>query len=275
MSSEPDCADAQSHNGSSEASSHEPVNPEGTSREHHSTREIKRWHPRSSAQRSPGDSDLADSDLPEAGGLARSATVRGTESSDSRGGAKGSVARPAGVAAAVRGITDRERMLGFVAAAVAAALWCVLTIPGLVHPPKHLQRGQPDTTQVAIYLAVGLVLAALIFASAIVRRRALLGFAVLFTGASFGGIVFLALPFWALGGWLLWRAFTIQRAAAASTAAARGPASAGRAGRSARSARSGAAATERKPPPPSKRYTPPKPVARKPRPPSSTGNPRS
>jgi hypothetical protein len=189
------------------------------------------------------------------------------------------------VGATIRGLDERERLLGFVAAGMAAILWLIVTVPSLVSPPKHPKPHQLDSTQVAIYLLVGLVLAGLILVATIVRRRAFLGFAVLFTGASFGGDILLALPFWALGGWLLWRAFGVQRAASAQRlAAARERAQAGGARDGSTGSRPGwrkwastperagtlggstwqAESGPRRPPTPSKRYTPPKPPPRRP-----------
>jgi hypothetical protein len=180
---------------------------------------------------------------------------------------RSSIASEGSVASQVKRITERERTLGFAAAAIAAVLWAILTVPDLLHPPKHLAKGQPDTTQVAIYLGVGMALACLIFAASIIRRRALLGFAALFTGASFGSLVFLALPFWAFGGWLLWRAFRIQRdAASRATTGHGGPSPPARRASSRAIGRGSNGAARRTPPPPSKRYTPPKPPPKRPRP---------
>ncbi len=198
------------------------------------------------------------------------------------------------VAAAIKGLDRRERALGLVAAGMVAALWLLLTVPTLLNPPKHLKKGQLDATQIGIYLLVGLALAALVAVATLLRRRALLGFAVLFAGASFGGLFLLALPFWAFGAWLLWRAFITQRAAGAPAHAGGAPGgiqrSPGRGGllggmfsrrrnpddtaypHSASPTRVGAksasrrerstATSDRQPPTPSKRYTPPKPPAR-------------
>ncbi|MHB8263747.1 MAG: hypothetical protein ACYDGY_08370 [Acidimicrobiales bacterium] len=120
---------------------------------------------------------------------------------------------------AVNRIDDKERRYGFIAAVVAAVLWLLLTVPILVHPAKP-HKGQLGTDGVAIYLLVGLLLAGLIFFSSWTRRRALLGFTVLFTGFSFGADLLFAIPFYFLGAWLIWRAMRIQREAQAALRAA-------------------------------------------------------
>jgi hypothetical protein len=120
---------------------------------------------------------------------------------------------------AVNRIDDRERRYGFIAAVIAAVLWLLLTVPILVHPAKP-HKGQLGTEGVAIYLVVGLLLAGLIFFASWIRRRALLGFTVLFTGFSFGADLLFAIPFYFLGAWLIWRAMKIQREAQAALQAA-------------------------------------------------------
>ncbi len=120
---------------------------------------------------------------------------------------------------AINRIDDKERRYGFIAAVVAAVLWLLLTVPILVHPAKP-HKGQLGTEGVAIYLAVGLLLAGLIFFASWIRRRALLGFTVLFTGFSFGADLMFAIPFYFLGAWLIWRAMKVQREAQATLQAA-------------------------------------------------------
>ncbi len=111
---------------------------------------------------------------------------------------------------AVNRLNDKERRYGFIASIVAAILWLLLTVPLLIHPAKP-HKGQLGTDGIAIYLAVGLLLAGIIFFASWIKRRALLGFAVLFTGFSFGGDLLFAIPFYALGAWLIWQAMKVQR----------------------------------------------------------------
>jgi hypothetical protein len=119
----------------------------------------------------------------------------------------------------VNRLDDKERRYGFIASIVAAILWLVLTVPLLIHPAKP-HKGQLGTEAIAIYLVVGLFLAGIIFFASWIKRRALLGFAVLFTGFSFGGDLLFAIPFYALGAWLIWRAMKVQREAQAAMQAA-------------------------------------------------------
>ncbi len=121
---------------------------------------------------------------------------------------------------AVNRLDNRERRYGFIASIVAAILWLLLTVPLLIHPAKP-HKGQLGTDGIAIYLVVGLLLAGIIFFASWIKRRALLGFAVLFTGFSFGGDLLFAIPFYALGAWLIWRAMKVQRELQAAMQAAR------------------------------------------------------
>ena len=120
---------------------------------------------------------------------------------------------------AVNRLDNRERRYGFIASIVAAILWLLLTVPLLIHPAKP-HKGQLGTDGIAIYLVVGLLLAGIIFFASWIKRRALLGFAVLFTGFSFGGDLLFAIPFYALGAWLIWRAMKVQRELQAAMQAA-------------------------------------------------------
>ena len=146
-----------------------------------------------------------------------------------------------------------------------------------------------------------LLLAGIVVAAALSRRRSFVGFALLFLGTAMGSPLF-ALPFWVLGGYLIWRVFKYQRVLTAKGGGARGsgargsgargagargttsgrtagsgrvPASPGAAGRAgATAARERVQASRRRGrkepaptgPTPSKRYTPPRPT--RPRPPA-------
>jgi hypothetical protein len=203
----------------------------------------------------------------------------------------------------IKKVDDRERFLALVAAALGVVVGIALTAITIhLNPPLRVNGhlNSKHATDSVLYLegAARIVLSAIVVASALTRRRSFIGFALLFLGTSMGSPLF-ALPFWALGGYLIWRVFKYQRAltakrggpdrtrsrgagrAAAGTGRAAGasggrvpasPRGAARAGASAgrdraRAARQrGRKLPEPAGPPPSKRYTPPKPS--RPRPPA-------
>ena len=129
--------------------------------------------------------------------------------------------------------------------------------------------------------------AALLLGATLLGRRAPVGFVALFIGASFAqSILFLALPFFALAFWLLYRSFRVQKEITASMRAARAesgsssPTAAGRRrarhppgphppGRSSARAPTPAKKRSKGPvgPTPNKRYTPKAPTPPPPPPP--------
>ncbi|MCL6095426.1 MAG: YjgN family protein [Actinobacteria bacterium] len=185
---------------------------------------------------------------------------------------------PDNIKQAVNTLDHKERMLGYAGAALCAAIYIDLTV---THLHEHVPKGQQSPI---VALAVGLVLAALLAVATFVGRRALVGFAALFIGFSFGSSIILSIPFLALAGWLIMRALRFNREAkaAAQAASASSTSNTSRTGSSRsspakqtsssssgifnRSKSHGSRAQAH--PEPSKRYTPPKPRKRKPMPPS-------
>jgi hypothetical protein len=156
----------------------------------------------------------------------------------------------------VTGLSRQERMFGFAAAALAAAVTIGLFFE--IHNLKGTTaRDVALRHQAATVLVAGLLGAALLAAGAWWRRRALLGFAALIVGLAlmtFGDI--LGVVFIFFGGWVIVRHMRRQR----EERQARTPATGGRGGSTTRrsSAATAAASTARRTPPASKRYTPPK-----------------
>lgn len=202
------------------------------------------------------------------------------------------------IAHRIKKLDDRERFLALTAAPIGVAVGILLTTITLHLNPAHYVHGKlnPKYASESVILLEGgarILLSGLVAATAMSRRRSLVGFSLLFLGTSMGSPLF-ALPFWGLGGYLIWRVFKYQRAltakggapgrartrpdagAAAARAGGRVPASprgAGRAGAAAarervRSQRGrGRKEPAPKGPTPSKRYTPPRPT--RPRPPAA------
>lgn len=190
---------------------------------------------------------------------------------------------PDNVKQAVNTLDHKERTLGYAGAALCAAIYIDLT---LTHLHEHVPKGQQPPI---VALAVGLVLAALLAVATFVGRRALVGFAALFIGFSFGSSIILSIPFLALAGWLIMRALRFNREAkmAAQAASTSSASNASRMGSSRsspvkrtssnssgifnRSKSHGSRSQAH--PEPSKRYTPPKPRKRKPMPPPKETRP--
>jgi len=199
---------------------------------------------------------------------------------------------------AIKTLDDRERFLAMFAGPLGAAVGIALAIIGLHLNPAPGHKNHAADSLFLWYGGARVLLGAVVVAAAVTRRRSFVGFALLFLGTSMGNPLF-ALPFWALGGWLIWRVFKMQRALAArggstrrgraapaadarSTAPATSrsqPATGSRPPRPRAGAAGGAAAARERAkqrrrrkdpepagPPPSKRYTPPKPT--RPRPPA-------
>ncbi|HEY6624253.1 MAG TPA: hypothetical protein VIX85_10500 [Acidimicrobiales bacterium] len=170
-------------------------------------------------------------------------------------------------------LNERERLFSFGGAALAAIFGVVIYFSETSNPHFRLAKNQltPQTTLV-IGLGAGVLLAGATF----IGRRAPVGFVALFTGAGFSGSTFvLAIPFWALAFWLLFRSYKLQREAAATARAeARAhprSASTKAAGGRGSGSRKAKAATNTGPkrPEANKRYTPPRPPPKpKPAPPA-------
>jgi hypothetical protein len=190
----------------------------------------------------------------------------------------------------IKRIDDREQLLAYFSAPLGAVVGIILTVAALhlnpaVHVKNHVSPGL-----IIFEGGARVVLSAVVALAAWKRRRSFVAFALLFLGTSMGFLF--ALPFWALGIWLIFRVLKWQRELAsmtgssarsrstASTAAGAGPAARGRvaaeARRQARTERlnarkAGGRRSKKQPEPPgppqSKRYTPPGTV--RPRPPGS------
>ncbi len=191
----------------------------------------------------------------------------------------------------IKRVDDREQVLAYSSAALGVVVGVALTI-GAVHfnPPVH-HKNHESTGFILFDGGARVVLAAVVVLAAWNRRRSFVAFALLFLGTTMGFPF--ALPFWALGVWMIFRVLKWQRELAALTGgptrtraqpaartrtrpqpAARGrdAAEARRRARAERMSARGAGGRRAKKqpepagPPPNKRYTPPKPP--RPRPPS-------
>ncbi len=202
------------------------------------------------------------------------------------------------IAHRIKRLDDRERFLALTAAPIGIAVGILLTAFAIHLNPAARVHGKLNPKHVSDSLillegGVRIVLSGVVVACALTRRRSLVGFSLLFLGTAMGSPLF-ALPFWVLGGYLIWRVFKYQRVLTARTAAARGttkgatdrgatrgsgggrvpanPRAAGRAGAAAARdrAQSRGRRGRKEPAPtgptPSKRYTPPRPT--RPRPPA-------
>jgi len=188
----------------------------------------------------------------------------------------------------IKKLDDRERFLALVSAPLGIVVGLVLTI-GAIHfnPPVH-HKNHVSTGFILFEGGARVVLAGILVLATVTRRRSFTAFALLFLGTSMGFPF--ALPFWALGIWLIFRVFKWQKELTAMTgAAARGrpePRARGssdaatrrqaqieerrraRADRLSARSRGRGARSKKQPepagPPPNKRYTPPKTVRPKP-----------
>jgi hypothetical protein len=193
----------------------------------------------------------------------------------------------------IKRLEDRERTMAFFAAPLGAAVGILLTVVTLhTNPPLHA-KNHLSTSLIVFEGGARILLAGVVALAAWTRRRSFVAFALLFLGTSMAGGLIFALPFWALGIWLIFRVFKWQKELATMTGgtAARGrsqpaarprsqPAARGREAAEARrraraeriSARTaGGRRSKKQPepagPPKNKRYTPPKQI--RPRPPGS------
>jgi hypothetical protein len=242
-------------------------------------------------------SDKAETVEPDevlAPGSNRSTTARRRDSSVGPAASRPQRGTPSGMSKEelteiIKRLDDRERFLALVSAPLGIVVGLLLTI-GAIHfnPPVH-HKNHVSTGFILFEGGARVVLAGILVLATVTRRRSFVAFALLFLGTSMGFPF--ALPFWALGIWLIFRVFKWQRELTAITgpvarsrpeprprgggsdAAARRRAEveARRRARAERvSARSGGRGARNKKapepagPPPSKRYTPPKTIRPKP-----------
>ncbi len=143
-------------------------------------------------------------------------------------------------AAAVKFIDKRERLIGFFFGGILMVLAVVSYLEDRHLVYKSSLKIQNEVRHAAPeVLAILLVLGALIVLATAMKRRAPLGFAVLFSGmallSTFGNVVF-GIAYLAVGLWLVFR--SLRKTSASRTAAATAGAGArGRAGASTRASR--------------------------------------
>jgi hypothetical protein len=196
---------------------------------------------------------------------------------------------PSGMSAAelthiIKKIDDRERSIALGTAVLGVVVGIVLTVAAVHFNSEPHAKDHTSNGFIVFEGGVRIVLAALVVLACRSRRRSFVGFALLLLGVSMGSIF--AIPFWAVGGWLIFRALKWQKELAAMTGQTRtrpaprertAPAARGRdaaeARRRARAERVSARTAggrrakkqpEPKGPPPNKRYTPPKPTRTRP-----------
>jgi len=220
-----------------------------------------------------------DDDQPSARSRMRDAFVKPPEPRPQRGAPSGMTKEE--LTQIIKRVDDREQVLAYGSAALGVVVGVVLTVAAVhFNPPVH-HKNHESTGFILFDGGARVVLAAVVVLAAWNRRRSFVAFALLFLGTTMGFPF--ALPFWALGVWMIFRVLKWQRELAAVTGtrtrtraqpAARGRDAAearqrARADRmKARSAGGRRAKKQPEPtgPPPNKRYTPPKPP--RPRPPA-------
>jgi len=112
-------------------------------------------------------------------------------------------------------IDDREKRFSFGASGLALAV-SVFVLFG------HFKAAKGQLSPQTVFV-IGLVGTALLIGATILGRRAPLGFVSLFLGASFAQVAFvLALPFFLLAVWLLYRSYKVQKEITARIRAAKG-----------------------------------------------------
>ncbi len=168
----------------------------------------------------------------------------------------------------MRKLDDKERRYAMMAAPLGGILALVLTIITLHHDP--VGKGHESTSIITLDGGLSVVFAVCVFATAWYRRRSLTAFALLFLGYSLG-LIGIGIPFLILGGYLLFRAWRIQKILTSrgvntrTRTPARSPAERGsprtqtRNQKTRQESKGGGSR-----PVQSKRYTPPKPAPRQP-----------
>ena len=176
----------------------------------------------------------------------------------------------------IKRIDDKERKYALIAAGLGAALTVLLTVVALEQNPAPHHKNYASPGTILLEGGVRLLLAGLVVVTAYTRRRSFVGFGLLFLGVTLGFP--LALLFFGLGGWLIWRVFKYQRILTSRGVNLRSPRSPPEKRDGSRTTRDASARArtvaerrrakrlpEPKGPSASKRYTPPKPT--RPRPP--------
>jgi hypothetical protein len=162
---------------------------------------------------------------------------------------------------AVSRATDKERLIGLLAAPIAAAIG-ILVIGSLIvnDPPARLRNGHINTLHVSLSLyhdleIVLIVLSLLMLATAMWRKRLYLGIVTALYGLAIFNLHYwgFGVPYIMVSAWLLVRAYRLQRDL---REAALGVGQSG--------GRAAGTAAARHPPKPSGRYTPPTTASRRP-----------
>lgn len=157
----------------------------------------------------------------------------------------------------VRSANDKERLIGLVAAPVAAAIG-ILVISALIinDPPARLKNGQIDPLHVSLSLyhdlgGVILALSVLMLVTAMWRKRVYLGIVTALYGLAIFNLHYwgFGVPFILVSAWLLVRAYRLQRDLREATE--------GNLSRTGAQRRGGSATPRRSSPKPNRRYTPP------------------
>jgi hypothetical protein len=189
----------------------------------------------------------------------------------------------------IKRLDDRERFYALFAGPLGAAIGIVLTAGAIHYNPAVGHKGHTAENLILFEGVTRVVLGGVVVLTALTRRRSLVGFTLLFFGTT---VLPYGVLFWGLGGWMVWRVFRYQKVLTArgvgpQRGGARGgrrstqnPRGAARTGatdardraRERRAAGRDRARGRKKPepigPPPSKRYTPPKPTRPRPSAPS-------
>jgi hypothetical protein len=222
-----------------------------------------------------------DTNASSPGGRLRDAFLKPPEPKQARGAPSGMSKEE--LTTIIKKVDDREQVLAYATAALGMVVGIVLTIAALhFNPPVHHKNHESAGFIVFFEGGARVLLSVIVAVAAWNRRRSFVAFALLFLGTSMGFPF--ALPFWALGVWMIFRVLKWQRELAAMTGsplrnrpapAARGesPAEARRRARNERmNARTTGGRRAKKQPEPTgpqknKRYTPP--GQERPRPPGT------
>jgi uncharacterized protein (TIGR03382 family) len=166
----------------------------------------------------------------------------------------------------MRKLDDKERLYAFIAAPLGLVFAILVTVLAVHTNPALHHKGHESTGEIVTDGGVGVLFALFVFAMAWLRRRSLTAFALLFLGYSVG-LIGPGIPFLFLGGYLLFKAWKIQKVLTSrgvNTRPQRQKRTTERPARDPRSRRDSQTATTSARPTASKRYTPPKPPPKKP-----------